>query len=65
MKFFKHEGDGHWIGSCVIVCADDLDTAKGLIRSELNSSGLWDEQLDVEEMNINPNHVVYFHSGDY
>lgn len=64
-KLYVHVGHGHYIGSTVIVTADDRATAEGLIRKELDDMGLPSEQLDVEEQDIAPNKVVYKDSGDY
>jgi hypothetical protein len=49
MKIYIHEGNGHYIGSCVIVVSDNLENAKGLIRQSLDDMGLSDEELSITE----------------
>ena len=63
-KIFKHTGGGHYIGSCCIVIANDLEEAKEMIRTELDSSGLEDEELEIEEQKIKVG-IVHFVDGNY
>ena len=65
MKIYIHEGQGHYVGSCVIVVSDSLENAKSLIRQSLNYMGLLDEQLSVTEKEISNNTIVWKESGDY
>jgi len=65
MKIYKHIGAGHYIGSCVIVVAEDEETAKTTIRKILDDEGLEDEPLNVAQMPTKPNTIVYKHNGDY
>ena len=65
MKIYIHEGQGHYVGSCVIVASDSLENAKSLIRQSLNYMGLLDEELSVTEKEISNNTIVWKESGDY
>ena len=64
MKIYKHEGKGHYIGSCVIVISESLEDANKLIRKELDSIGLSGEVLEVKEVLPN-NGLIYSNNGDY
>ena len=67
MKLFIHEGNGHYIGSTVIVWAENKDSAYKIIRKELNSMGLKDEEpfiIPIKLISKEPC-VVYSNSGDY
>ena len=50
LRIFKHEGEGHWIGSCVVVSATNQEIAEQFIRHLLDNAGLTDEELDVHEV---------------
>lgn len=65
MRIFKHTGNGHYIGSCVIVVAKDEDQAKEIIRMELNSIGLEKEVIDISEIKIKKDPIIYSYNGDY
>ena len=65
MKLYTHKGEGHYIGSCVIVVSDNLENAKGLIRQSLNDMGLSDEELSITEKEISNGVIVLEQSGDY
>ena len=65
MKIFKHEGKGHYIGSCVIVVANTIDEAKTLIRDELDAGGLPEEKLKIEEIKFKNLSVIHSINGDY
>ena len=65
MKLYIHKGQGHYIGSCVIVVSDNLENAKGLIRQSLNDMGLSDEELSITEKEISNGVIVLEQSGDY
>lgn len=65
MKVYKHEGSGHYIGSCVIVFSNSLEEAKQLIRQELDNGGLPDEELDITEFKSKNNTIIYSVNGDY
>ncbi|HWL22306.1 MAG TPA: hypothetical protein VNR38_00900 [Ureibacillus sp.] len=62
MKIYKHEGKGIWLGSTIIVKAKDLETAKVMIRKELDENGLKDEPLDIEEVTTD---IIHVYNGDY
>lgn len=64
-RIFKHEGSGHYIGSCIIVIDTDIESAKAFIRKILDSQGLKKEQLSVDEIDIEKGKVVYVNNGDY
>ena len=64
MKIFKHEGPGFYIGSCVIVTAEDITAAEILIRKQLSSVHLADERLEIVEVDAS-NGVIYSYNGDY
>lgn len=64
MKIFKHEGPGFYIGSCVIVTAEDITAAEILIRKQLSSMHLADERLEIVEVDAS-NGVIYSYNGDY
>ena len=65
MKIYKHEGNGHWIGSCVVVVAECKVEAETIIRNELDKSGLPNEPLNITEHEIETNTIIYFNNGDY
>jgi hypothetical protein len=60
MKIYKHEGKGHWIGSTVIVVANDREIAEAMIRERLNKGGLQNEELNVVEISIEPNTLIHY-----
>jgi hypothetical protein len=65
MKIYIHEGNGHYVGSCVIVVSDNLENAKGLIRQSLDGMGLSNEELSITEKEITNDSVVWKENGDY
>ena len=65
MKIYKHEGKGHWIGSTVIVVANDRETAEAMVRENLDRGGLQNEELNVVEISIEPNTLIHYDNGDY
>jgi pyruvate/2-oxoglutarate/acetoin dehydrogenase E1 component len=66
MKIYIHEGNGHYIGSCVIVIAGSKLVAETMIRKELDDAGLPREQVDIKTiMNIDKRKVVKVINGDY
>ena len=64
-RLWIHEGNGHYIGSLVIVCADSREQAEALIRKELDDSGLRKERLDVHEAELESGKVIVSKDGDY
>ena len=65
-KIYTHLGNGHYIGSAVIVVAASLEEAEALIRFQLDSIGLSEEGIDiVSAVTIKANSVIYVNSGDY
>lgn len=65
MKIYKHEGPGHYIGSCIIVLANSYGEAIHMIKDELIKTGLPDDELNVESFEINQTKFIYKHNGDY
>ena len=65
MRIYKHIGKGHYIGSCIVIIAEDEDIAKHLISIELINMGLRDEPLDIEEFEIIKNTIIVKQDGDY
>lgn len=65
MKIYKHTGNGHYIGSCIIVVADSLENAISLIQTILIEVGLPNEKIQIEEFEIQPNTVILDANGDY
>ena len=63
MGIFIHEGRGYYIGSTVIVRADNIEEAKVIIRNILDENGLVKEAVDVRD--ISEENVIYVHNGDY
>lgn len=63
MKIFKHEGPGFYIGSCVIVTAEDINAAEALIRKQLSSMRLADERLEIVEVDAS-NGIIYSYNGE-
>lgn len=64
MKIYKHQGAGFYIGSLIIVIAEDMEMAEWLIKTELISIGLNDEELNITEAEIKQG-VVHSENGDY
>lgn len=64
MKLYKHEGKGFYIGSCIIVIADSVESATILIENELFRMGLSDEKVEVFEIDTKDG-IVYANNGDY
>lgn len=64
MKIFKHEGPGFYIGSCVIVTAEDINAAEALIRKQLSSMRLADERLEIVEVDAS-NGIIYSYNGEF
>lgn len=63
-KIYIHSGKGHYIGSKVIVIASSRTEAETLITDVLVFNNL-DEALDIQEMPIKNNEVIYIDTGDY
>jgi hypothetical protein len=63
-KIYTHSGKGYWIGSKVIVVASSKEEAETLISEVLISIGL-NDPLNIEEMSIENNLVIYADNGDY
>lgn len=65
MNIYKHEGNGHYIGSVVVVTAENLSDAKELIEKYLIDNGLPNEELNIVEIPIVDCRIVYAQNGDY
>ena len=63
-KIYIHSGKGCWLGSKVIVVASSKEEAETLISEVLISNGL-KEPLNIEEMSIKNNLVIYTDNVDY
>jgi len=66
MNIYKHTGNGHYIGSCVIVAEDNLQLATSLIRHILDNNGLENEELNIVEFqDLQAGAIIHVHNGDY
>lgn len=65
MRIFIHEGNGHYIGSVVVVSAETISDAIELIEKYLIDNGLPDERLNIKEIKINDTSIIYAQNGDY
>ena len=67
MRIYRHYGKGHYIGSCIIVAANDEDEARAMIRTELDNMGLKEEKVAdfLHPLPILFHGIVYSDSGDY
>lgn len=65
MKLYKHEGGGHYIGSCIVVVAETLKDAERWIRIELDKQGLSNEILSITECPIEEGSIIVNKNGDY
>lgn len=65
MGIFKHTGDGHYIGSCIILECNNMVQAKMEIREMLDENGLKNETLNIVEIDFNKSRLVYLNNGDY
>jgi hypothetical protein len=52
LSIYKHQGEGHYIGSCVVVIAESLEAAKIHIRDLLDTNGLPNEKLSIDVLPI-------------
>lgn len=64
LKIYKHTGNGHYIGSAMIVVAESMEEALTMIRKMLDENGLINEALNVTEHKVRKG-VVYENNGDY
>jgi hypothetical protein len=67
---FVYRGEGHYMGSCVIVCAETIQSACAMIRRELDARGLehvsiGQKDSEVVRLNPKPGDVIYVDDGDY
>lgn len=65
MRVWKHEGPGHYIGSCVMCMAETEEKAKELIRVYLDQMGLKSEPVDLRWHRTDVEGVFHAVSGDY
>ena len=65
IKFYLHSGPGHYVGSTIIVSAEDIESAGSLIRGILDGGGLTDEELNVRELVSSRSEVLHADLGDY
>jgi len=64
LKIYKHKGQGHWIGSCVIVVTNSIEDATEMIRTELDAQGLEKENLNIKVFEIKER-IIHINNGDY
>ena len=65
MNIYKHQGNGHYIGSCIVIVSENITNAEVDIRKLLDKNGLKDEELDIVEMDIYPGKKIVEINGDY
>lgn len=65
MRIYKHEGQGHYIGSCIVVVADSMRQARKMIKEKLDEMGLTKEGLEIKSIGIKAGTIVVAQSGDY
>ena len=65
MKIYIHEDPGHYVGSTVVVVAENIEMAERLVRITLDNMGLLNEEVLLTEFEIKPNTIIYAQSGDY
>lgn len=65
MKLYIHTGPGHYVGSVVIVTANNYDDARDIISRRLDDMGLEKENLSIIEKDIIDGQIVFSSSGDY
>jgi len=65
MKIYKHTGNGHYIGSCILITANSRSEARRIIRGILDKNGLKKEQLSLDEYPIDTLGVIHVANGDY
>lgn len=65
LKFYLHSGPGHYVGSTIIVSAENIDSASSMIRGILDNGGLSDEELNVREFASTQSEVILADLGDY
>ena len=61
---YYHSGKGFWIGSDVIVLANSEESARAMIRSELNRIGLADEKIQIDQVRNLATGVIFSRNGD-
>ncbi len=67
MKIFIHTGKGHYIGSVVVVAAEDIGKAFFKVREYLDGQGLVNEKIEITEKQISEEEttIIYSQNGDY
>lgn len=65
MKIYIHEGPGHYVGSVVIVIANNYNDARDIISRRLDDMGLEKENLSIIELEIEDGKIIFCKSGDY
>lgn len=65
MKIYKHTGNGHYIGSCIVVVAFNKELAEHKIKKLLVEGGLPNEGLNIEEFDFILGRVIVNDNGDY
>jgi predicted secreted hydrolase len=64
-KLWIHRGQGHYIGSLVVVNAESKEAAEKITRRQLDEAGLKSEPVEIQPLEIKENSVLIFHNGDY
>lgn len=65
MKIYIHEGPGYYVGSVVIVIANNYNDARDIISRRLDDMGLEKENLSIIELEIEDGKIIFCKSGDY
>lgn len=66
MKAFLHEGEGHYMGSKVVVIAPDKVDAEKQIRKALDKAGLPKVKIKItKEVDTAESALVFIDNGDY
>lgn len=64
MNVYVHEGNGHYIGSVVVVHAEDDAQAAAIVREYLDCAGLRDEAVNLKRKEGGVG-IIYAQDGDY
>jgi len=65
MNIYLHTGPGHYIGSAVVVTAENISDAIEIIEKYLIDNGLPDEKLNIVEFTAKDCKIIYAQNGDY
>jgi hypothetical protein len=65
LNFYLHQGLGHYVGSTIIVSAENIGEAETMIREILDTGGLADEELNVSLLSSLKSEAIHVDLGDY